>query len=69
MYLEDEAKDVYSYGALQTILFRRTPAGVTDWQWSFNGVAWYNTDDTQAVRGRGTGEGRDLPHCALQGDG
>lgn len=34
---------------LQELYFRRSPAGPTDWQWSFDADAWYNTDDLAQV--------------------
>lgn len=34
---------------LQELYFRRNPGGPTDWQWSFDTEAWYNTDDLAQV--------------------
>lgn len=31
--------------------FRRSLAGPTDWQWSYDTFVWYNTDDLAQVGG------------------
>lgn len=45
LFLLDELGEVFAYGELQELYFRRNPGGPTDWQWSFDTEAWYNTDD------------------------
>jgi hypothetical protein len=42
---------------LQELYFRRNPGGPTDWQWSFDTEAWYNTDDLAQVRTQRVGGG------------
>lgn len=42
------APDVWN-DLLQELYFRRTLAGPTDWQWSYDTIIWYNTDDLAQV--------------------
>ncbi|KAF6257609.1 hypothetical protein COO60DRAFT_1211890 [Scenedesmus sp. NREL 46B-D3] len=45
LVMYDDIEDVYSYGSVQELFYRRSMGGDTDWEWSFDMDEWFSTDD------------------------